>query len=169
MQITVFSSMKTTQEQLQTHAALGNVLIGYDLFGGLGSEVLSKGSDKCSSLPVGSAGTQGHQGQSSSTCSLEHSIVLLGPCSPFLLPQSDWCLQESAGGRIYCYCASYVISWEPSAKDVGWHSHHTGGLFPQSKSSEYIPQVLLTSGSLFLKKKMTEQNLNKFKRPAFLI
>lgn len=30
--------MKTTQEQLQTHAALENVLIGHDLFGGLGSE-----------------------------------------------------------------------------------------------------------------------------------
>lgn len=38
MQITVFSSMKTTQEQLQMHAALGNVLIGHDLFGGLGSD-----------------------------------------------------------------------------------------------------------------------------------
>lgn len=30
--------MKTSQEQLQTHAALGNVLIGHDLFGGLGSD-----------------------------------------------------------------------------------------------------------------------------------
>lgn len=123
----------------------------------LDQRVLSKSSDKCSSLPVGSAGTQGYQGQSSSTCSLERSIVLLGPCSPFFLPQTDCCLQESAGGRIYCCCASYVISWEPSAKDMGWHSHHTGGLFPQSNSSEYIHQVLLTSGSLFFKKKMTEQ------------
>lgn len=45
--------------------------------------------DKCSSLPVG---TQGYQGQSFSTCSLEHSI-LLAPCSPFFLPQTDWRLQ----------------------------------------------------------------------------
>lgn len=38
IQITVFSSMKTAQEQLQSHAALGNVLIGHGLFGGLGSD-----------------------------------------------------------------------------------------------------------------------------------
>lgn len=39
MQMTLFGSMKTTsQEQLQTHIALGNVLISHDLFGGLVSD-----------------------------------------------------------------------------------------------------------------------------------
>lgn len=45
--------------------------------------------DKCSSLPVGSAGTQGYQDQFFSTHSLEHSIFLLGPLCPLLLPQTD--------------------------------------------------------------------------------
>jgi len=45
--------------------------------------------DKRSSLPAGLAGTQGYQDQYFSTCSLKHSIFLLGPHSPLVLPPTD--------------------------------------------------------------------------------
>lgn len=62
-------------------------------------------------------------------------------------------LQESVGRRIHWSCTSYVISRSPVQKRARICHLHPGGFPPQNKSSEYIHQLLLTSSSLFLRKR----------------
>lgn len=118
MQMTIFSSMKTTaQEQLQTSAALGNVLISHDLFGGLVSDGSLQGL--WISAPACQWDQQAHKVIRISPFLHAHSSIVFSFWAPAPLScftKLTDILQESRGGRIYCSCTSYMISREPHAK-----------------------------------------------------